>query len=260
MDAWLNIMEILCWIFSNQISKNNRLGSKSKLLFGNHPHGILCAGAFASFGTDALGFKEKFPGLDPHLLTLQGQFWFFGYRELFLGSGACAATKEGMEYLLSKPSGHVSILIVGGALEALEGHRKEIRLVLNRRKGFIKLALRFGVDLVPTFSFGEQFIYEQADNAKGTKVRKFQEWAESWAGFAPAFFMGRGIFQYSLGIVPHRHPITVVTGAPLKVRKIDNPTREQIGELHEKYVEAVKNLYEEYNPIYGDTNIPLVIT
>ena len=125
----------------------------------------------------------------------------------------------------------------------------------------------------------------------GTKVRKFQEWAESWAGFAPAFFMGRGIFQYryleilfgifykaiyfrssnwaydtnyhfcfSLGIVPHRHPITVVTGAPLKVKKIDNPTREQIGELHEKYVEAVKNLYEEYNPIYGDTNIPLVIT
>ena len=71
---------------------------------------------------------------------------------------------------LSKPKGHVSILIVGGALEALEGHRKEIRLVLNRRKGFIKLALRFGVDLVPTFSFGEQFIYEQADNAKGYLV------------------------------------------------------------------------------------------
>ena len=67
-------------------------------------------------------------------------------------------------------------------------------------------------------------------------------------------------FCFSLGIVPHRHPITVVTGAPLKVRKIDNPTREQIGELHEKYVEAVKSLYEEYNPIYGDMNIPLVIT
>ena len=59
-------------------------------------------------------------------------------------------------------------MIVGGALEALEGHRKEIRLVINRRKGFIKLALRFGVDLVPTFSFGEQFIYEQADNSKGS--------------------------------------------------------------------------------------------
>ena len=72
---------------------------------------------------------------------------------------------------VSKPGGHASILIVGGALEALEGHTKEIRLVLNRRKGFIKLALRFGVDLVPTFSFGEQFIYTQADNSKGNEYR-----------------------------------------------------------------------------------------
>ena len=30
----------------------------------------------------------------------------------------------------------------------------------------------------------------------GTMARKFQEWFESWAGFTPAFFMGRGIFQY----------------------------------------------------------------
>ena len=49
----------------------------------------------------------------------------------------------------------------------MEPQKKEIRLVLNRRKGFIKLALRFGVDLVPTFSFGEHLIFDQADNTKG---------------------------------------------------------------------------------------------
>ena len=65
------------------------------------------------------------------------------------------------------PSGKVSVLVVGGALEALEGHQNEIRLIINRRKGFIKLALRYGVDLVPTFSFGEQAIYTQAENEKG---------------------------------------------------------------------------------------------
>ena len=86
--------------FPIKLVKTKDLDPNRSYIFGNHPHGILCAGAFASFGTDALGFKDKFPGLDPHLLTLQGQFWFFGYRELFLGSGACAATKEGMEYLL----------------------------------------------------------------------------------------------------------------------------------------------------------------
>ena len=61
-------------------------------------------------------------------------------------------------------------MIVGGALEALESQTSEIRLVLNRRKGFVKLALRFGVDLVPTFSFGEQFIFTQADNTKGNGI------------------------------------------------------------------------------------------
>ena len=60
--------------------------------------------------------------------------------------------------------------------------------------------------------------------------------------------------------MPHRHPITVVTGAPLKVDKIENPTREEIGELHQKYVEGVRKLYEEYNPIYGDPTVNLTIT
>jgi hypothetical protein len=60
--------------------------------------------------------------------------------------------------------------VVGGALEALQGEKNVIRLVLNRRKGFIKLALRFGVDLVPTFSFGENSIYDQVSNPPGTST------------------------------------------------------------------------------------------
>ena len=39
-------------------------------------------------------------GLFPRLLTLQGMFWFPGYRDFFLSTGACAATKKGMESLL----------------------------------------------------------------------------------------------------------------------------------------------------------------
>ena len=42
-----------------------------------------------------------------------------------------------------------------------------MRLYLKRRKGFIKLALRFGVNLVPTLSFNEQFIYNQISAEEG---------------------------------------------------------------------------------------------
>lgn len=45
--------------------------------------------------------------------------------------------------------------MVGGAAESLSAHPGTADLTLKRRKGFIKLAIRQGADLVPVFSFGE---------------------------------------------------------------------------------------------------------
>ena len=41
--------------------------------------------------------------------------------------------------------------------------------------------------------------------------------------------------------------------------QIATPTSEQIEAMHAKYAEAVAQLYEEYNPIYGDPKLKLVI-
>ena len=72
----------------------------------------------------------------------------------------------------SIPKGQATILVVGGALEALNGEHDVLRLVINRRKGFIKLAIRFGVDLVPTFTFGENSIYGQVSNPPGLWIKQ----------------------------------------------------------------------------------------
>ena len=74
-----------------------------------------------------------------------------------------------------KDKGTASVLIPGGALEALNSDADRIRLVLNRRKGFIKMALRFGVDLVPSFSFGENFIYDQVKSQPGKVILHFSK-------------------------------------------------------------------------------------
>ena len=39
--------------------------------------------------------------------------------------------------------------------------------------------------------------------------------------------------------------------------KTDQPTQEQIDSTHKAYVQALKELYEEYNPIYGDPRATL---
>ena len=61
--------------------------SKGNYLFGNHPHGILCSGVFASFLTDGAGWSTIFPNLSPCVLTLQGFHQAPGLRELARTSG-----------------------------------------------------------------------------------------------------------------------------------------------------------------------------
>ena len=74
---------------------------------------------------------------------------------------------ELFHFLSSKPRGTATVLVPGGAFEARNWSKQEVKLYLKKRKGFIKLALRHGVDLVPSFSFNEQFIYNQISPEKG---------------------------------------------------------------------------------------------
>ena len=65
---------------------------------------------------------------------------------------------------------------VGG--EGLQRSEFQVRLILNKKKGFVKLALRCGVSLVPTFSFGEAAIYDKV--AKIKRQNKSTCFSPSW--------------------------------------------------------------------------------
>ena len=86
------------------------------------------------------------------------------------------------------------------------------------RKGFIKIALQHGAQLVPTFSFGEAYIYNIRSTQPGTWIYTLQERFKNMVGFAPVLFMGRGLFQYSFGLIPHRKPVNIVVGEPIQVK------------------------------------------
>ena len=102
-------------------------------------------------------------------------------------------------------------MVVGGAREVLWHEGDKIDLIILNRKGFIKKALKHGSDLVPTFSFGETKIFNTwLPNPKGSWVRSFQEFILTKTRWPVPFFTGRGVFQYTIGYLPKRHPINVV--------------------------------------------------
>lgn len=142
------------------------------------------------------------------------------------------------------------VLMVGGAQEALNSRPGLYQLVLKKRKGFIKIALKTGAPLVPVFSFNEVEIFDQPSNEPGTFIRKFQDFVKSVTGIAPAIFIGRGFLQYSFGFIPRRQRITTVVGAPLEAEHTNTPTKKQIDDLHEKFIIALIQLFEDHKHKY----------
>nr|CAD7257111.1 unnamed protein product [Timema shepardi] len=231
--------------FPLKLVKTADLDASRNYLFCAFPHGMLSTGAFGSFATEALGFAELFPGLRPHLVTLAGHFLLPVTRELALSCGSCSSSAESMGYLLSRPGGgHATVLIVGGAAESFYCRPGSYRIILRRRKGFIKLALKHGTPLVPVVSFGETDLYDQVSNPEGSWLRWVQDQFRKVFGIAPIIPIGRGFFQYSFGFIPRRCPVFTVVGRPMEVEKIPDPSRQQVDEVHQRFTDHLLAFFE----------------
>jgi hypothetical protein len=64
-------------------------------------------------------------------------------------------------------------LCSGGEKEQLMTKPNQHKIFLRTRKGFVKLALQYGTDLVPMYAFGENELYECSDFLMG-----FRQWLQ----------------------------------------------------------------------------------
>ncbi|KAM8972537.1 2-acylglycerol O-acyltransferase 2-like [Pelodytes ibericus] len=238
--------------FPIKLVRTAPLDPSNNYIFGFHPHGVLVVGAFGNFCTEGTGFSSLFPGLTSHLLMLPAWFRIPFFREYIMSGSLVSSDKASARHLLSKKEGgQVLVIAVGGPPEALDAKPGELSLQLLRRTGFIKLALTYGAHLVPVLSFGENDLYYQVNNPRGSLLRSTQEKLQKLLGLAIPLFHGRGVFQYSLGLLPHRRPVYTVVGAPLHVEKTPSPTTEDITSLHALYIERLQDLFETYKARYG---------
>ncbi|KAI9781384.1 MAG: diacylglycerol O-acyltransferase 1 [Geoglossum umbratile] len=261
----LSIWSLFASYFPARLHRSEELPATRKYIFGYHPHGIISHGAFAGFATEALGFSQLFPGIKNTLLTLESNFRIPIYRDYLLAMGLASVSRISCENILSKGGpngegmGRAITIVVGGARESLDAQPGTLRLVLRSRKGFIKLAVRTGADLVPVLAFGENELYEQLIPEHHTWIHKFQMAVKRLLGFTIPLFHARGVFNYDVGLMPYRRPVNIVVGRPIKVERQTVPEEGYVNSVHEEYVRELERLWEEWREDFGGGDVRLEI-
>src|SRR5699024_3404048 len=129
-------------------------------------------------------------------------------REMFLGLGCISPSARSIQTILQKPEGgYIVNLMPGGAAEAAYALPGKYKLVLKNRKGFVKISLQTCTPLVPVITFGENDVF---DRVQGQILIKFQKIIKKYCGIWPVVPRGRGLFQYSFGIIPRQKQLTTV--------------------------------------------------
>ncbi|KAJ8403815.1 hypothetical protein AAFF_G00346830 [Aldrovandia affinis] len=239
--------------FPIRLVKTQHLCPSRNYIFGYHPHGIFCIGAFCNFATDVNGFLKLFPGIRPFVTTLAGNFQMPIVRDYLMGFGICPVTRDTLDYILSQNgTGNAVVIVVGGATESL-GCTPGVNIItLKNRKGFVKMALQQGADLVPVYSFGENEVYKQLMFEEGSLWKVLQRKVQKLLGFAPCLFYGRGFFSAnSWGMMPFSKPITSVVGEPITVPKTENPSQEVLDHYHTMYINSLRKLFDQHKTKYG---------
>ncbi|XP_073918798.1 diacylglycerol O-acyltransferase 2-like protein 6 isoform X2 [Castor canadensis] len=242
--------------FPIKLVKTHDLSPERNYLIINHPHGILSNGAYINFATEATGFAQLFPSITPFLATLEGVFWIPVVREYVMSVGVCPVSEFALNYLLTqRGTGNAVVIVVGGAAEALLCHPGATTLVLKNRKGFVKVALNTGAYLVPSYSFGENEVYNQETFPEGTWLRFIQRTCQKIGKTVLRLnlctFHGRGFTRGSWGFLPFNQPITTVVGEPLPIPRIKNPDKETVDKYHALYISALRKLFDQHKVEYG---------
>jgi 2-acylglycerol O-acyltransferase 2 len=115
----------------------------------------------------------------------------------------------------------------------------------------------FSALLVPVLSFGENEAYDIVLTEKGSTSWKIQQWCKHTWGWSMPAYLGRGIFNYSFGVLPFRTPITTIVGTPIDPVVVwgseinpdalsDHEFHKIVSKVHREYEQCLHHMHDRY--------------
>ncbi|KAL4793750.1 diacylglycerol acyltransferase-domain-containing protein [Aspergillus venezuelensis] len=240
--------------FPIKLYRSSILSPRRKYVFGGHPHGIAAHGLVSAFSADASGFAELFPGIKNTMLVKDAFFTSPFLREYVRWRGQGGVSKDSCIQHLTRGGydlrgmGKAITISVGGSREYNIARPGTMGLVVKIRKGFIRVAIETGADLVPVLVFGENDLFAPVE-IDTFSIKGLVKWAwEKSVGHKVAFSLGR----FSL-FVPFRRPLHVVVGRAIEVRQQRFDVSEAyVEELQGRYIDELKSIWANWRDIFEE--------
>jgi 1-acyl-sn-glycerol-3-phosphate acyltransferase len=247
LQSWMAVQIIK--YFSFRIIVEERVQDTQGHIFVAPPHGVFPYGNLLAMllFPSLMGFPFKG-------LAASSALRFPIFRQVLCAMGVIDASRNTARNALEE--GHSIGISTGGVREVFETNAEHECILLKERKGMIKLAIRTGAELVPTYMFGNTKALSCWAGEGIPGGRNILERISRKVGFALIIIYGR------LGLpIPYRVPILCVMGKPIPTKHIqcEEPTVAQIDEIQAILLKEMTQLFERYKAIYGWENTELII-
>jgi len=142
-------METFTSYFGAEVRGMDRVPQSPVLVIGNHSGGVITPDTSAVYAAwyRARGFEDPLMGL-----AFDGIYAVPGWRELMRKIGQMPASMDNAQAALG--DGCSVLLYPGGSYEVFRPWKDRNRILFKGRKGFIRLALKAGVPVVPVVGHG----------------------------------------------------------------------------------------------------------
>jgi len=180
-------------------------------------------------------------------VTLNATFLTPIFREWIIANGFISANKSTLTRALKTKS---IVLVPGGAAEALHTQRDTMKLHLQNRKGFVRLAMETNKPLIPCLGFGENDIFDTLVTTQSDSGWRGVVWSLQYL-FLRATSVSPPILTNPM---PRPVRLRVVVGSPLPM-----DPQKTVDENHATYVDQLIRMYHTHAKVLGHEHVKLEI-